>query len=387
MWFRCSKSAISRNKVCSVQFPIILLLNDKRVYMKNLLLLLLLPGLSFGQNAANGFTVSGTVQGLTDGEVKIASNRGEVLTQGQSKAGVFSLKGTVAEPGLYQIVFGKEPHYLFLDNTAITLSGANAKAIKVSSPAAHNDPALFNQTFTPIFSDLDALGAQIKALPEEKKGPLVAKYQKRLADLQSEADKFIPKNPSSHVSLFLLSVITQISQNVGAIEKQYNGLSDALKNSAQGKEIATYISYAKVGAIGTAAIDFTQNDVNEKPVSLSSFKGKYVLVDFWASWCRPCRMENPNVVKVFNKFKDKNFTVLGISLDQQKEAWVNAIAKDRLTWTHVSDLQYWNNAVAQLYRVQSIPQNFLIDPSGKIVAKDLRGEDLEKKLCEYLGCN
>jgi peroxiredoxin len=112
-----------------------------------------------------------------------------------------------------------------------------------------------------------------------------------------------------------------------------------------------------------------------------------VLVDFWASWCRPCRAENPNVVKVYNKFKNKNFTVLGVSLDQEKAAWVKAIEKDKLTWTHVSDLQQWNNAVAQLYRVQSIPQNFLIDPNGNIVAKDLRGEDLEKKLCELLGCN
>ena len=139
--------------------------------------------------------------------------------------------------------------------------------------------------------------------------------------------------------------------------------------------------------MGTDALDFTQNDISDKPVTLSSFKGKYVLVDFWASWCRPCRAENPNVVKIYNKFKSKNFTVLGVSLDQQKDAWLKAIEKDNLTWTHVSDLQQWNNAVAQLYRVQSIPQNFLIDPKGKIVAKDLRGEDLEKKLCEYLGCS
>ena len=121
-----------------------------------------------------------------------------------------------------------------------------------------------------------------------------------------------------------------------------------------------------------------------KNVSLSSFKGKYVLVDFWASWCRPCRAENPNVVNAYNQYKNKNFTVLGVSLDQAKPNWLQAIQADNLTWTHVSDLQFWNNAVAQLYHIQSIPANMLIDPTGKIIARDLRGEDLNRKLSELL---
>jgi peroxiredoxin len=148
--------------------------------------------------------------------------------------------------------------------------------------------------------------------------------------------------------------------------------------------IVKSVNDAKIGQIGSMATEFTQNDQNGKPVKLSSFKGKYVLIDFWASWCRPCRQENPNVVAAYNKYKSKNFTVLGVSLDQDKNSWIQAIAADKLTWTHVSDLKYWSNEVAQLYRIQSIPANLLLDPTGKIIGKDLRGEELLQKLASIL---
>ena len=132
------------------------------------------------------------------------------------------------------------------------------------------------------------------------------------------------------------------------------------------------------------APDFTLPDTTGTPVSLSSFKGKYVLVDFWASWCGPCRQENPNVVRAYNQFKDKNFTILGVSLDKNKNAWLEAIKNDGLTWNHVSDLKYWNSEAAALYDVQSIPYNVLIDPDGKIIAEDLRGGNLIKTLGSVL---
>jgi len=136
----------------------------------------------------------------------------------------------------------------------------------------------------------------------------------------------------------------------------------------------------KVGDIGSVITDFEQNDIDGKPVNIKSFRGKYVLIDFWASWCGPCRGENPNVVSAYKKYSNKNFTVLGVSLDKSKEPWIQAINNDGLTWTHVSDLKGWTNAVAQKFGINSIPQNFLIDPNGVIIGKNLRGPDLDAKL-------
>ena len=136
--------------------------------------------------------------------------------------------------------------------------------------------------------------------------------------------------------------------------------------------------------VGKPAPDFTLPDVNGKQVSLSSFKGKYVLIDFWASWCKPCRMENPNVVAAYNKFKNKNFTILGVSLDESKEAWLSAIKADNLTWPHVSDLKQWESMVIPLYQFNGIPYNVLLDPLGNVIAEGLRGADLEAKLAQVI---
>ncbi len=336
--------------------------------------------------------INGHVSGLTNGAVvKISTVQGDsLIAKSKVKDGYFTIKGAIAEPGLYWLTLGTEqPQHIFLENTDIKVSGdkKDIKNIKIEGSQSNNDFNDFKQTFNPLVGELNAVAAQVnQAQSDDKRAELMKGYDSLTHIINTEVEKFVAEKHSSFVSPFLLFITAQILDDPMVMQHRFDMLDANVRNSNVGKSLADFIAYNKVGAIGTDALDFTQNDVNGKPVSLSSLRGKYVLVDFWASWCKPCRMENPNVVKAYQKFSNKNFTVLGVSLDQQKENWVKAIENDKLAWTQVSDLQFWNNSAAVLYHVQGIPQNFLIDPNGKIVGRNLRGEALEAKLCDLLGC-
>jgi peroxiredoxin len=178
-------------------------------------------------------------------------------------------------------------------------------------------------------------------------------------EYEAALNRTIAKNPSSPSLNFLK-----------------NQLAERKKQVEQTQQTASWV--------GKPAPDLTMPGVDDQPVSLSSFKGKFVLVDFWASWCGPCRMENPNVVKAFNSYKNKNFTVLGVSLDKEKAPWLEAIQKDHLAWAHMSDLAFWDSKAVSTYKFQGIPYNVLIDPDGTVIGESLRGEELMNKLKEVI---
>jgi peroxiredoxin len=384
-----------------------------------LCLLALLPALAFAQTA-QPFTIKAKVGKYNKPAQAFLAYRLGANTVKDSAAivnGEFTFTGTITNPlnatmfidskgvGFNEFVSqnfsestgpSKTTDYLgfYVDKGVVTITSADSlKQAKITGSKVNDDDAKLRAQLKPIVEKAQAISKEGQAAtPAQQQSAafqnsMTAKYKALQDEQRNMLKTFISANPDSYLSLLALTSVSGPSPDVAEVEPLFNSLTDELKNSDQGRQLKYSLDNLKITAIGSIAPDFIQNDVNGKPVQLSSFRGKYVLIDFWASWCVPCRQENPNVVRNYHKYKNKNFTVLGVSLDKEikKGDWLAAIKSDGLEWTQVSDLKFWNNMAATLYGVHSIPQNFLIDPQGKIVAKNLRGDALDDKLQELLG--
>lgn len=366
--------------------------------MKRLFLLCMLPIAAFAQKP---FTLKGKIGKLNAPAVihiyyGIAEEGVDHADSAILKNGVFTFSGTVKEPTLARVMLmhkGENPMLtrspdfitVLLDGT-VTIAGTDSLVhAKVSGNTLVNDYLAVNkQKEVQHKRDADMWLAEVAAPVKDPE--FANKYGALTQQTQAIRDaidvSYIEKHPDSYLSALLLSWHAP-NDSLKMVEELYNGLSQQVKDTRLGHYIAGRLDSRKAILVGGIAPDFTAPDANGKPVSLSAFKGKYVLIDFWASWCVPCRKENPNVLNAFQQYKNKNFTIIGISLDRdvEKEKWLKAIEQDHLgEWTQVGELLGWRSEVAQQYNIKAIPQNVLIDPSGKIIAKNLRGEELQQKL-------
>jgi peroxiredoxin len=342
----------------------------------------------------NVFTIQGNITGVPNGKAYLEARRNGMLTIADSTDvtnGSFTFKGSVPSPSRYYIVFGHTRAYfpLFIENSDISVSGDvnDLSKVAITGSKTEDEYQAYLREAKPIDDNLNSLYRAYDSVSQA--GNEVAAQQLDIRIDSAEKiqlnflKKYITDHSSSIVGPYLASTNSYMF-DLDVLEPMVKAFSPSLAGSEYVKDIQNRVAALQTVAIGKQAPEFTMTDTAGNPVSLASFKGKYVLVDFWASWCGPCRAENPNVVALYNEYHNKGFTVLGVSLDSDRNSWINAIHKDKLEWAHVSDLKRWNNAAARLYAVNAIPSNVLINPEGVIIARNLRGKDLQNKLKEIL---
>ncbi len=367
---------------------------------------LLVVATGFSQSAQK-FTITGRLKNLANDVDKVYlryMSAGERRTDSAVVVnGSYTISNTIVEPvraslsvkykpgkdGTPVKMFsGRDATSIFLSPGKIKVSSKDSLSnVEIKGSASQDAFATLEGMLKPLNAEMASLSTQWRdAKDEAAKKLLEPKFDEVDARMKEVYKAYVQANPKSPIAVYAVNQYAGYDIDAAKAQPVFDLLPASTKLLPSAVDLAGRLEIASRLAIGKPAMDFTQNDTLGKPVALSSLRGKVLLVDFWASWCGPCRRDNPNVVKVFNQYKDKGFHVLGVSLDQPDAhaKWIKAIHDDKLTWTHVSDLKFWDNEVAKMYGVRGIPFNLLLDKDGKIIGRNLHGEELEKKLASVM---
>jgi len=362
------------------------------------------------------YLITGTATGIENGKTIILQGQDPTTKMAVSldtvkvENGKFEIKGKVTEPAFHTLILqganGPIPFILETGEITIAIDKDSIHKSKVSGTYNNDEYVKFNEDMTKTQKSLiDFQKKNTQKMQQAQQAQdtatingLMKQYMTLQTEVQANSKKkylaYAEGHPKSYISaLIIQSMINDPSTDIKKAESLYNSLDESLKNTTPGKEIKTKLGQLKMPAVGASApavgspnwrADFSAPNPEGKVVSLKESLGKVTIVDFWASWCGPCRKENPNVVAIYKELHSKGLNIIGVSLDKEAGKWKEAIAKDGLTWTHVSNLKFWDEPIAAQYGVQSIPATFILDASGKVVAQDLRGDELKAKIVELL---
>ncbi|MDT0677958.1 TlpA disulfide reductase family protein [Autumnicola musiva] len=349
--------------------------------------------------AVEGFVIQGKMDTLQPSSMALLSykqNDSTYLDSTMVKDGKFQFEGEVAHPDNANISirhgnefpeksWNRDTYSFYIENSEIEITASDSiKKAEIKGSKLTNQSIEFSKVMNPYREKIQTLSRGLQGKPQDDAYMATVDTIKATGKKAEDyARKFIEDHRNSYIALQTFANY-ELGYNFDpkVAEAEYDKFSADVRNTPLGERVWDKIALAKKTSVGEKAIDFTQTTLEGEEFSLNSLKGKYVLIDFWASWCVPCRMENPFVVKAYNEYKDKNFEIVGISLDESKKPWEKAVEKDGLPWIHVSDLKGFKNEAAQAYGITAIPQNFLINPEGIIIDKNLRGEDVAARLSE-----